>query len=143
MHITKCVIVIFVCLSNGKGAIIKSMILHIVPEREWQTAVTGGVYHADSLASEGFIHCSTREQLLGTANNKFGGQQGLVVVCIDPNRVSAPIVYEDSYNSGQDFPHIYGPLDIEAVRAVFAFPPQEDGSFKIPDGAEWLCSEEQ
>jgi uncharacterized protein (DUF952 family) len=119
------------------------MILHIVQERDWQSAVAGGVYHADSLTSEGFIHCSTREQLLGTANKKFSGQQGLIIICIDPYKVSAPIVYEDSYNTGQDFPHIYGPLNIEAVRAVFSFPPQADGSFKIPEGAEWLCSEAQ
>jgi uncharacterized protein (DUF952 family) len=108
------------------------MILHIVKMREWQAALEKGVYHPASLDTEGFIHCSTPEQLLEPANERFRGQQGLALLGIDPEKVVAPIIYEDSYASGQAFPHIYGPLNIEAVRVVIPFSPQEDGRFLLP-----------
>jgi len=109
-----------------------AIILHITRESDWLAAVSAGFYHADSLETEGFIHCSTAEQVLGPANTMFYGQDGLVLLAVDPEQVSAPIVYEDCYESGQEFPHIYGPLEIEAVMAVIAFPPQDDGRFILP-----------
>ena len=109
-----------------------AIILHITQESEWLAAVSTGFYRADSLQTEGFVHCSTVEQVLGPANAMFHGQDGLVLLAIDPEQVGAPIVYEDCYESGQEFPHIYGPLEIEAVTAVISFPPQDDGSFVLP-----------
>ncbi len=108
------------------------MILHITTKTDWETAVSAGQYAADSLESEGFIHCSTLEQVLGPANSYYRGQHGLVLLCIDPEQVQAPIVYEDCYESGQAFPHIYGPLNLEAVTAVLDFPPNADGTFTLP-----------
>jgi uncharacterized protein (DUF952 family) len=96
------------------------MILHITNQFEWETAVARGVYIADSLASEGFIHCSTVEQVLGPAN--------------EPEKVAAPIVYEDCYETGQAFPHIYGPLNLDAVVQIIPLPPEPDGSFTLPPG---------
>jgi uncharacterized protein (DUF952 family) len=112
------------------------MILHIVKESEWLAAVPAGIFRADSLETEGFIHCSTLEQLLGTANAIFNGQAGLVLLAIDPEAVGAPIIYEDCYESGQEFPHIYGPLEVKAVTAVIPFPPQQDGTFILPENLE-------
>jgi uncharacterized protein (DUF952 family) len=109
-----------------------AIILHITQESDWLAAVSAGFYHSDSLETEGFIHCSAVEQVLGPANAMFYGQDGLVLLAVDPGQVSAPIVYEDCYESGQEFPHIYGPLEIEAVMAVIAFPPQDDGRFILP-----------
>ena len=109
------------------------MILHIAEESEWLAAVPAGFYRADSLETEGFIHCSTPAQVLGPANERFRGQEGLVLLCIDPEKVNAPIVYEDCYETGQEFPHIYGALDVDAVTAVIDFPPREDGSFVLPE----------
>jgi uncharacterized protein (DUF952 family) len=109
------------------------MILHIVKQSEWERAVASGLYRADSLETEGFIHCSTPEQVLKPANERFFGQEGLALLCIDPAKVAAPIVYEDCYASGQKFPHIYGTLDVAAVTAVLPFPPGEDGLFVLPE----------
>jgi uncharacterized protein (DUF952 family) len=110
------------------------MILHITNQFEWETAVARGVYIADSLASEGFIHCSTVEQVLGPANERFHGQTGLQLLCIEPEKVAAPIVYEDCYETGQAFPHIYGPLNLDAVVQIIPLPPEPDGSFTLPPG---------
>jgi uncharacterized protein (DUF952 family) len=112
------------------------MILHIVKQSEWEKAAASGVYHADSLETEGFTHRSTPEQILKPANERFFGQEGLALLCIDPAKVAAPIVYEDCYESGQEFPHIYGTLDVAAVTAVLPFLPGEDGRFVLPEELE-------
>ncbi len=70
---------------------------------------------------------------MGPANEMFRGQKELVLLCIDPGKVTMPIDYEDCYESGQAFPHIYGPLNVEAVTTVIPFPPQKDGSFVLPE----------
>ena len=106
------------------------MILHITTRTNWETADT--LYIHPSLDSEGFIHCSRPEQILLPANEMFRGQTGLVLLCIDPARVTADIIYEDCYQCGQEFPHIYGPLNKEAVINVVDFPPNPDGTFSIP-----------
>lgn len=108
------------------------MILHITTAEAWDTAVAAGVYIADSLAGEGFIHCSTSRQVLIPANEMFHGRRDLQLLCIDPLRLTAPLFYEDCYRSGQKFPHIYGPLNLDAVTGIVAFPPEADGTFKLP-----------
>lgn len=108
------------------------MILHITTRADWETAQALGEYRADSLETEGFIHCSTPEQVLGPANSFYHGQTDLVLLIIDPARLSAELVYEDSHQSGQAFPHIYGPLNFDAVTSAVPFPPLADGSFELP-----------
>jgi len=108
------------------------MILHIAHQDEWQAAQAAGDYRADTLTSEGFIHCSTAAQVLGPANEMFRGQSGLLLLVIDPARLASNLVYEDSYQTGQAFPHIYGPLNLDAVVRAVPFPPNGDGLFSLP-----------
>lgn len=108
------------------------MILHITPKTAWETAVKRGRYLPDSFHKEGFIHCSTVEQVLGPANRLYVGQTGLVLLCIADDKVQAPIVYEDTHGQGEKFPHIYGPLNVNAVLRVVDFPPNTDGTFALP-----------
>lgn len=107
-------------------------ILHITTKEAWETAVSRQTYTGDTLESEGFIHCSDLHQIVGVANNFYRGQHGLVLLVIDPGRLTANVVYEDLYNAGQAFPHIYGPLNLDAVVKVVDFPPQKDGTFILP-----------
>lgn len=113
------------------------MILHIVPRKEWQSAVVTGDYRPESLATEGFIHCSTAAQVLDTANEFYHGRSGLVLLVIDPARLPDEVVYEDLYGKGQAFPHIYGSLSPDAVIDMVDFPPSSDGSFPLPPGFDW------
>ena len=108
------------------------MILHIAHRDEWEAAQASGDYRADTLASEGFIHCSTPTQILGPANEMFRGQTNLLLLVIDPARLTADLVYEDCYETGQAFPHIYGPLNLDAVVRAVPFPPNGDGRFSLP-----------
>lgn len=108
------------------------MILHITTRPEWEAARALGDYRLDTLDSEGFIHCSTPQQVLGPANALYRGQDNLVLLVIDPARLTADLVYEDCYEAGESFPHIYGPLNLDAVVSVVPFPPLPDGSFVLP-----------
>jgi uncharacterized protein (DUF952 family) len=116
------------------------MILHIIESENWNKVKNEEVYAPSSLDDEGFIHCSTKEQVLGVANFLFKGQPNLLLLCIDPNKVNARIVYEDLYETGKLFPHIYGPLNIDAVSKVVAFKPTDDGSFQLPEELNHIVS---
>lgn len=109
-----------------------SLLLHITSRTQWDRARFAGVYRTESLDTEGFIHCSTRSQVLGVADARFRGREDLVLLCIDSSRVQAPIQF-DATETGERFPHIYGPLNVEAVMRTVAFPPGPDGRFTLPD----------
>ncbi len=113
-----------------------AVVCHIAPRVAWEAALAAGVYRADSLNVEGFIHCSTPEQVVPVANALFRGQAGLALLCIDPAKLTAPLVYEpppEDPTSEQRFPHLFGPLNLDAVIAVLDFPPNPDGTFSLPE----------
>src|SRR5690606_41987548 len=95
------------------------MILHITTRGEWEAAQIAGSYVAPSLATEGFIHCSTPEQLLVTADAYYRGAADLVVLCIDEGRVTAEVRWEEPTHAGVEraeerFPHVYVRLNLDA-----------------------------
>ena len=107
-------------------------IYHIAKRVEWERAEREGIYRTQTLASEGFIHCSRSDQVIRVANGLFRGQTGLVLLEIDTRRVRAEIRHENCEGGQEVFPHIYGALDLGAVVRVLAFEPGEDGSFAMP-----------
>lgn len=88
-------------------------LFHITTREQWNHAVIAGRYQAESLVLEGFIHLSTENQLEATARRHFAGRGDLVVLEIDPARLRWEIRWEDSH--GESYPHLYGPLETEAV----------------------------
>jgi len=108
-------------------------IYHITNSVAWKQAQQSGFYQGDTLATEGFIHCSTGEQVAQTANRFYQGQPGLLLLEIAPSKVTAKIKYEAAAND-ELFPHIYGPLNIEAVSQTFGFEPNAEGDFTLPTG---------
>lgn len=109
-----------------------NVIVHITTWAAWAAAAAAGEYHADSLLSEGFIHCSMPDQVAAVANDRFAGRDDLALLVVDPSRVPAEIRYEDCYEMGQAFPHVYGPLPAAAVRQVIGYRPGPDGRFRPP-----------
>jgi uncharacterized protein (DUF952 family) len=108
-------------------------ILHIASAADWAHARATWSYAADSLATEGFIHCSTPAQVLGPANALFRGRVDLLLLVLDPTRIRAEIRYEGA-PGGEQFPHVYGPVDLDAVVRAVPFPAEADGSFRLPAG---------
>lgn len=99
------------------------MIYHLALAGEWDEAVArGGPYERStigrSLAEQGFIHCSFEHQVAGTAARFYAGRDDVVVLHIDPGRLEHDVRVEDLLGSGEAFPHLYGPLPVEAVVAL-------------------------
>jgi glutathione S-transferase len=91
-------------------------IYHIVSPEAWEQA-GNGPYHAASLQTEGFIHCSNGDQVARVANLFYADQAELLVLCVDVARLTSPVRDEDA-GPGERFPHVYGPLNREAIVAV-------------------------
>jgi uncharacterized protein (DUF952 family) len=106
-------------------------IFHITPGQQWATAKNLGAYQSASLATEGFIHCSTLAQLAGSANRFFKGQTDLVILAIDSDRVQPEIRYEGA-EANNLFPHIYGALNVDAVMEAIDYAAGTDGVFRLP-----------
>lgn len=107
-----------------------TVILHITSQQQWDAAKAKGVYECESLDTEGFIHCSSPSQVVSVANFLFKGQQGLVLLCVDVDRLHPELRYEPV--ADQHFPHIYGPLNLNAVIQVIEFSLNDDGKFEPP-----------
>ena len=102
-------------------------IAHICDKNEWQAAERAGEYRAASLEDEGFIHCSRPEQILDVANHFYAGAPDLVLLCIDPQLLDAELRWETV--DEEVFPHLYGPINLIAVKSVRPFTPDVDGEF--------------
>lgn len=111
------------------------IIYHITSQQDWQNAQAAGAYTAESLATQGFIHASTAEQVPGTAQRFYLGRTGLVILAIETSRVNPEVRFEPvTLPSGEThFPHIYGPLNLDAVTGIAPFEPDAQGVFHLPD----------
>ena len=109
------------------------LIYKICPEPLWRDAETAGVFRGAPIdLQDGYIHFSTADQVRETAAKHFAGQDNLVLVAIDANALGDALRYEPS-RGGDLFPHLYAPLDLEAVRWVQPLPLGPDGQHRFPD----------
>jgi len=92
-----------------------AIIYHLTTKEEWLDAQRKGQYEAASLAAEGFIHNSEERQVSGVLERYFKGQTGLVKLSIDTERLTSPLYYDWSASLEDTFPHIYGPINLDAV----------------------------
>jgi uncharacterized protein (DUF952 family) len=111
-------------------------IYHITSASEWRSALAAGTYRIStrgrSLEDVGFIHCSYAHQVAGVANAFYQGERDLVLLVIDPDRLATPLQLESPAPGLEAYPHIYGPLNLDAVIHVVAYKTAEDGSFGPP-----------
>jgi uncharacterized protein (DUF952 family) len=116
------------------------MIFHITSHTAWDEAQKRGDYRAESLKTEGFIHCSTLSQVLPVANNFYKGQSGLILLEIEPTLLSSTLKWEPPSGGapppgvpvGDQFPHVYGPINLDAVVKLVVFESKPDGSLTLP-----------
>jgi len=109
-----------------------TIIYHMLPAAQWQAQPPDHPYRHESLANEGFIHCTGDRGLLVQVANRFHHTMpdDFVILCIDVARVQSEIVWEEA--DGHTFPHLYGPLNLDAVVDVIPFPRDKQGAFQIP-----------
>lgn len=120
------------------------MICHITMRAAWEAAKASGEFRSPEFDDLGFIHCSTPEQAPLIANSLFAGRTGLVLLVIDPSRLKSPVRWEPphawtgrlpGFTQGSMFPHVYGPIDIDAVVRTVELIPNATGTFILPTPA--------
>lgn len=92
-------------------------IYHIVLPETWREFEGKDEYTAESLATEGFIHCSYGVQVDGVLRRYYSGAEKVLVLAIDPSKLISRLVEEPSTNN-EVYPHIYGPINRDAVIGV-------------------------
>jgi uncharacterized protein (DUF952 family) len=89
-------------------------IYHILLPETWERVRGNSFYEAESLSTEGFIHCSYEDQLEGVLGRYYADAEEVVILTLDANRLTSPLVSEPSTNN-EPYPHIYGPINFDAV----------------------------
>ena len=112
-----------------------SSIYHLISQADWATSQSEPEHRAESLATEGFIHCSEdTDQLLRVAHRLYAGRTDMLALEVDTQQLTSPIKREPS-RSGEIFPHIYGPLNTSAVVRVLRITLNVDGGLAtVPEG---------
>ncbi len=116
----------------ASAAMDKPLIYHMCRAEEWARAAASGFYPGSSQdAADGFIHFSTAGQLPESAAKHRAGQQGLVLLAVDPERLGTALRWEVS-RGGEPFPHLYGALPVAAVVRAEPMPLGADGRHILP-----------
>jgi uncharacterized protein (DUF952 family) len=120
-----------------------TLIYHITTRDAALLARQTGEYRTESLDKDGFIHLSQLHQFLDVANAFYAGQKDLIILVVDTSRLKAELKYEapvhpttsvraEAPSAENRFPHLYGPLNFDAVVSVVNFPALADGKFEMP-----------
>jgi uncharacterized protein (DUF952 family) len=107
-------------------------LVHLCGADEWHSAQPRRDLRPGSLETAGFVHLSTPEQVHLPANRLYAGRSDLVLLRIDPARLSSPVRWEPGVPTDPDamvFPHLYGPLPTAAVISVTPYLPDASGRF--------------
>jgi uncharacterized protein (DUF952 family) len=111
------------------------LIYHIAFAEDWAQACRVGEYaistRGQALADVGFIHASDAHQVAGVANFIFAADDGLIVLVIDTDRLRPTVRYENVPGTDEAFPHIYGPINADAVVATGPLERGPDGQFEF------------
>ena len=107
------------------------MLYHLALAADWDAARAAGRYEVSTrgvtLAEEGFIHLSRADQVAATAERFYADVEDLLLLVIDPDRLTDEV--RDDPVGDDTFPHLYGPLPLDAVVEVRAHRPLADGTF--------------
>lgn len=106
-------------------------VFHLITPEAWDDAQQAGRVVPTGFADEGFVHCSTLEQLAGTIDRHLAGEDELRLLELDVDRLGADLRWEES-RPGQVFPHLYRPIEGPDVNAVWRWRRDPDGSVRLP-----------
>ncbi|WP_440998863.1 DUF952 domain-containing protein [Fodinibius sp. SL11] len=107
------------------------LLFHITTKELWKQFNKSGSYEPESLETQGFIHCSTGEQVERTANSLFGDKEEILLLVIDATTLHDDVKYEEDENTGEKFPHLYSPLNTNAIIDKIAIESENNGTFDI------------
>jgi len=104
------------------------LLVHLCTHSDWLAAQEVGSHQPASLVVEGFIHLSRPDQILKVANAFYRGLQDTILLWIDPSRLQGELHWESA--DGDVFPHLYNPLNLDAVLSTSDIKPDEDGIYR-------------
>jgi uncharacterized protein (DUF952 family) len=128
-------------LESHLAASPKNFLFHICSEDELRQARALGVHRPASLSSDGFVHLARSTQVIQVLGHFFVGRDDLVLLAIDPTRLTQEVKFEAaapvgaraaSAGEGDSFPHVYGPLDLAAIVDAVRLPVGSDPVRAIP-----------
>jgi uncharacterized protein (DUF952 family) len=93
------------------------MIYHIATSDEWNHHLTNATYEPVGFSKEGFIHCSTKDQVPGVLQRYYAGVKNLRLLHIDETKLTADLKYEEATHQ-ELFPHVFGPINKDAIALV-------------------------
>ena len=108
-----------------------NLIYHITTPAQWQQFAVLPFYEAPSLQTEGFIHASKAHQVEETANRYYKNEPEILLLTIDPSLLVIPLLYEEAPNRKEEFPHIYGKLNKDAIVEHKTIARQQNGKYQI------------
>jgi uncharacterized protein (DUF952 family) len=106
-----------------------TIIYHLVLPAWWETFANKDYYESETLTEEKFIHLSTLEQVNGTLTNYFKGINEVLLLHIEVSKLTSNLVYEDLFDTGIAFPHLYGRLNKDAVMQIQELLADADGEY--------------
>ncbi len=110
------------------------MIFKIATAADWAEAERAGVFHGSAHdKSDGFMHFSTAAQLAETLKLYYAGQDGLVLAAVDETVLGDAIKWEHAPSRGEDFPHLFKPLPLSAVKWTRRITRDAQGTAVLPD----------
>jgi len=113
-------------------------LFHIARAADWHQAKRDGAYRISTLGKrldeQGYIHLSFAPQVKPVADRVYRGMGDLLLLELEPGRLTAPVVVEPGDGTDERFPHLYGELPIDAVIAAGGYRPDSEGHFAAVDG---------
>ena len=107
---------------------------HIAQASDWQQAQQVGTYTESTmgktLENVGYIHMSFAHQVKQVADFIYAGVDNLVLLKVNPDKLLSEVKVESVEGTVEKFPHLYGPLNLNAIEDVLPYPKQADGSFQ-------------
>jgi uncharacterized protein (DUF952 family) len=109
------------------------LITKLVPSKMWEGMKNNDYLYFESLDIEGFVHCSTVQQVRKVANKHYKKVENLLVLLIDTNKLIPNVVWEDIKHRGEIYPHIYDKINTSSIIGVFKLDVNENGDYKYSD----------
>ena len=109
------------------------VIFHLVARQDWEKAASSFTYAAESLGTEGFIHCSADiAQMGGVVRRLFPDRKDMLALVLEIDKLDSPVKWEVASN-GEVYPHIYGPIDKSAVVRIRSLSIQDGGDVALTE----------
>lgn len=108
------------------------LVYKVLRRAEWAAAQEAGIFTGSPAdARDGFVHLSAAHQVRAVCDRHFSGEDDLVLLTIDADRLAPALKWEASHK-GEAFPHLYGALPLALVGSIVDIRRGDDGRMIFP-----------